>query len=114
MRIKSIKKEIRSKESITSKEDQSGTHGKNERKRLGRHKFVEQDVDVKLSEELTGSLRELTQDGNLLRDRFKSFQRRHIIEPRNPVVPHRKYKRKIVVKRSYKNASTDKRTQGKR
>lgn len=127
VRIKSLKREIRRRDDDgkRSKTDRRNTRLNNNNsnnsnddsnnnindgitgdvtKRLGRHKFVEPDVDVKLSDELTGSLRGLSQDGNLIRDRFKSFQRRNIIEPRNPVLPHRKYKRKVVVRRSYKNA----------
>ena len=73
-------------------------------KRLGKHKFIEPDTAVAVSDELVATLRELKPDGNLLKDRFKSFQRRNIIEPRNRVLPHTKYKRKVVVKRSYKNA----------
>jgi len=46
----------------------------NEVIRLSKHKFEEEDEDIKLTEELVGSLRSLKPEGNLLKDRFKSFQ----------------------------------------
>eukprot|EP00897_Mesotaenium_endlicherianum_P004608 jgi/Mesen1/4175/ME000219S03300 len=53
--------------------------------RLGRHKFDAAPVQVLLSEELTGSLRQLKGCCTLARDRFKSLQRRGLLEPRVPV-----------------------------
>jgi len=51
-------------------------------KKFGRHKFEEADLDLNLSEEISGNLRNLKSEGNLLHDRFKSFQKRNVIEPR--------------------------------
>uniref|UniRef100_A0A670ZXT4 Ribosome biogenesis protein NOP53 n=1 Tax=Pseudonaja textilis TaxID=8673 RepID=A0A670ZXT4_PSETE len=51
-------------------------------KRLGRLKYEEPDVDVQLSSELAESLRTLRPEGSILKDRFKSLQKRNIIEPR--------------------------------
>ncbi|KAM9323945.1 ribosome biogenesis protein NOP53 [Gastrophryne carolinensis] len=51
-------------------------------RRLGRLKYKEPDIDVMLSEELTDSLRKLKPEGSLAKDRFKSFQKRSLIEPR--------------------------------
>ncbi|XP_072286733.1 ribosome biogenesis protein NOP53 [Pyxicephalus adspersus] len=51
-------------------------------RRLGRLKYKESDIDVHLSEELTDSLRKLKPEGSLAKDRFKSFQKRNLIEPR--------------------------------
>jgi len=108
MRLKTLKKEIKKTQEQSAeaqakrKEIKELEEGKP--KRLGKHKFVEPDTNVLTSDELVATLRELKPDGNLLRDRFKSLQRRNIIEPRNRVLPHTKYKRKVVVKRSYKNA----------
>merc|ERR1712013_4606 len=108
MRLKTLKKEIR-KEDEKSAETQAKRAAikaleANKPKRIGKHKYVEQDTDVLLSDELVATLRELKPDGNLLQDRFKSLQRRNIIEPRNRVLPHTRYRRKVVVKRSYKNS----------
>jgi len=108
MRLKTLKKEIKKTQEQSAeaqakrKEIKELEEGKP--KRLGRNKFVEPDTNVLTSDELVATLRELKPDGNLLKDRFKSLQRRNIIEPRNRVLPHTKYKRKVVVKRSYKNA----------
>merc|ERR1712018_408255 len=67
------------------------------------HKYEEQDPDLKLSEELTGNLRSLKPEGNLLTDRFKSLQKRNIIETRvKQKIVRNKRKRKLAEKRNYK------------
>ncbi|XP_014438642.2 LOW QUALITY PROTEIN: ribosome biogenesis protein NOP53 [Tupaia chinensis] len=71
-------------------------------RRLGRLKYQAPDIDVQLSSELSGSLRTLKPEGNILRDRFKSFQRRNMIEPRERAKFKRKYKVKLVEKRSFR------------
>ncbi|KAL2652568.1 hypothetical protein R1flu_020696 [Riccia fluitans] len=50
--------------------------------RLGKHKFKPARVQVLLTEEVTGSLRQIKGCYTLARDRFKSLERRGIIEPR--------------------------------
>ncbi|KAL3690078.1 hypothetical protein R1sor_016387 [Riccia sorocarpa] len=50
--------------------------------RLGKHKFKPAPVQVLLTEEVTGSLRQIKGCYTLARDRFKSLERRGIIEPR--------------------------------
>ncbi|XP_050210836.1 ribosome biogenesis protein NOP53 [Mercurialis annua] len=49
--------------------------------RLGKHKFVPAPSQVLLSEEITGSLRKLKGCCSLLRDRFKSIEKRGLIAP---------------------------------
>nr|XP_019608221.1 PREDICTED: glioma tumor suppressor candidate region gene 2 protein isoform X2 [Rhinolophus sinicus] len=71
-------------------------------RRLGRLKYQAPDIDVQLSSELSGSLRTLKPEGNILRDRFKSFQRRNMIEPRERAKFKRKYKVKLVEKRAFR------------
>ncbi|XP_008820473.1 ribosome biogenesis protein NOP53 isoform X2 [Nannospalax galili] len=71
-------------------------------RRLGRLKYQDPDIDVQLSSELTGSLRTLKPEGNILRDRFKSFQKRNMIEPRERAKFKRKYKVKLVEKRAFR------------
>uniref|UniRef100_A0A3Q4GHP5 Ribosome biogenesis protein NOP53 n=1 Tax=Neolamprologus brichardi TaxID=32507 RepID=A0A3Q4GHP5_NEOBR len=51
-------------------------------RRLGKLKFQPQDMEVQLSDELAGSLRQLKPEGSVLMDRFKSLQKRNLIEPR--------------------------------
>lgn len=62
--------------------------------RLGRHKFKPEPKQVLLSSEVTGSLRKLKAYPMLMRDRYRSLQRRGIVEPRLPV--KRKEKKKWV------------------
>ncbi|XP_048225061.1 ribosome biogenesis protein NOP53 isoform X2 [Perognathus longimembris pacificus] len=71
-------------------------------RRLGRLKYQDPDIDVQLSSELSGSLRTLKPEGNILRDRFKSFQRRNMIEPRERAKFKRKYKVKLVERRAFR------------
>lgn len=71
-------------------------------RRLGRLKYQTPDIDVQLSSELSDSLRTLKPEGNILRDRFKSFQRRNMIEPRERAKFKRKYKVKLVEKRAFR------------
>ena len=66
-------------------------------------KFEEPEVDLKLSNELTGNLRSMKPEGNILDDRFKAFQKRNIIETRTKrKISKPKHKRKKAEKRSYK------------
>ncbi|KAG8448832.1 hypothetical protein GDO86_015777 [Hymenochirus boettgeri] len=51
-------------------------------RRLGRLKYKDPEIEVLLSDELPESLRKLKPEGNIATDRFKSFQKRNIIEPR--------------------------------
>ncbi|XP_039105922.1 ribosome biogenesis protein NOP53 isoform X2 [Hyaena hyaena] len=71
-------------------------------RRLGRLKYQDPDIDVQLSSELSGSLRTLKPEGNILRDRFKSFQKRNMIEPRERAKFKRKYKVKLVERRAFR------------
>lgn len=75
----------------------------NKPRRLGRLKYQDPDIDVQLSSELSGSLRTLKPEGNILRDRFKSFQKRNMIEPRERAKFKRKYKVKLVEKRAFRD-----------
>ncbi|KAL5799775.1 hypothetical protein ACOSQ3_032871 [Xanthoceras sorbifolium] len=49
--------------------------------RLGRHKFVPAPTQVLLSEEINGSLRKLKGCSTLVKDRFKSLEKRGLIYP---------------------------------
>jgi len=86
-RVKSIRKEVESEAKVqTDKQKQRQIeyehHEKFGTKKFGRHKFENPDLDLNLSEELTGNLRTMKTEGNLLHDRFKSLQKRNIIEAR--------------------------------
>ncbi|XP_056297794.1 ribosome biogenesis protein NOP53 [Pseudoliparis swirei] len=69
-------------------------------RRLGKLKFEPQDMEVQLSDELAGSLRQLKPEGSVLKDRFKSLQKRNMIEPRDRA----KFKRRLKVKYQEKRA----------
>ncbi|XP_037632060.1 ribosome biogenesis protein NOP53 [Sebastes umbrosus] len=69
-------------------------------RRLGKLKFQAQDMEVQLSDELAGSLRQLKPEGSVLKDRFKSLQKRNLIEPRERA----KFKRRLKVKYQEKRA----------
>ncbi|KAK9240750.1 hypothetical protein V1525DRAFT_394870 [Lipomyces kononenkoae] len=71
--------------------------------KLGKYAIMERPVAVKLSDELTDSLRLVKPEGNPAKDRFISLQERGIIESRVQVMPGRKYKKKVTEKWSYKD-----------
>lgn len=70
--------------------------------KLSHYKYEAPDIELNLSEELSGSLRTIKTDGNLLEDRFKSLQRRNLIESRTKQLFKRKYKLKEIAKKSCK------------
>lgn len=49
--------------------------------RLGKHAFEEAEIDVNLPEDISGNLRNIMPEGNILKDRYKSMQRRNIVAP---------------------------------
>uniref|UniRef100_A0A8C8S611 Ribosome biogenesis protein NOP53 n=1 Tax=Pelusios castaneus TaxID=367368 RepID=A0A8C8S611_9SAUR len=71
-------------------------------RRLGRLKYEDPDLEVQLSTELAESLRTLKPEGSILRDRFKSLQKRNLIEPRERAKFKRKYRLKYVEKRAFR------------
>ncbi|XP_061574987.1 ribosome biogenesis protein NOP53 [Cololabis saira] len=71
-------------------------------RRLGKLKFQAQDMEVQLSDELAGSLRRLKPEGSVLKDRFKSLQKRNLIEPRERIKFKRGLKVKYTEKRAFK------------
>ncbi|XP_076590676.1 ribosome biogenesis protein NOP53 [Chaetodon auriga] len=71
-------------------------------RRLGKLKFQAPDLEVQLSDELAGSLRQLKPEGSVLKDRFKSLQKRNLIEPRERAKFKRRHKLKYVEKRAFR------------
>ncbi|NXA57321.1 NOP53 protein, partial [Nothocercus julius] len=74
-------------------------------RRLGRLKYQDPSLEVQLSDELAESLRVLKPEGSVLRDRFKSLQRRNLIEPRERARFKRKYRLKYVEKRAFREVT---------
>eukprot|EP00061_Rhincodon_typus_P016896 g45348.t1 len=85
-RLRSIKGEVKELELKLAKRKAKRVEKRkaeaNKPRRLGRLKYEDPDLDVKLSDELTGTLRALKPEGSILADRFKSLQKRNLIEPR--------------------------------
>ncbi|KAI3654469.1 hypothetical protein MP228_001188 [Amoeboaphelidium protococcarum] len=73
-----------------------------ETKQLSKYNFEPLPIAIKLTEELPGSLRELTPESNPLKERFNRLQQRNIIETRLPVMRKRKYQQKMVETHLYK------------
>ncbi|KAF4076688.1 hypothetical protein AMELA_G00217960 [Ameiurus melas] len=71
-------------------------------RRLGKLRFQAPDLEVQLSDELAGSLRRLKPEGSIVKDRFKSLQKRNLIEPRERAKFKRKHKVKYVEKRAFR------------
>lgn len=49
--------------------------------RLGKVPFEEEEIDFNAPESISGNLRNITPEGSLLKDRYKSLQRRNILAP---------------------------------
>jgi nucleolar protein 53 len=73
------------------------------RRRLGKAKIPDAPLEVVLAEELEDSLRRLKPEGNLLTDRFRSMMLRGKVETRAPIWQHKKPKRTVTEKWSYKD-----------
>lgn len=105
-RLRSFKKEIREQEAKTAERLKKKEAKAREKQlapiQLSNYKYEAPDIEVKLSDELTGNLRNLKPEGSLLEDRYKSLQRRNIIETRIKQKVVKRLKRKRVEKRSYK------------
>ncbi|KAM4695717.1 LOW QUALITY PROTEIN: ribosome biogenesis protein NOP53 [Rhinophrynus dorsalis] len=74
-------------------------------RRLGRLKYQEPAIDLLLSDDLPESLRKLKPEGSVVSDRFKSFQKRNLIEPRERAKFKRKLKVKYVEKRAFREVT---------
>merc|ERR1711963_912042 len=98
LRIPTLKAEIRKQE---AKEQEEQEQMKFKTKRLGEIKYEEPEVELKLSDELVGSLREVKPEGHMLKDVYKSLQRRNILEPRIRQKNKPRYKRKVYTKKSH-------------
>jgi len=105
-RLKSIKKELKADE-VLSVENEEKRKAALEKKmsgplKLSNYNYEPQEIEIKLSDELTGNLRNLKQEGSLLEDRFKSMQRRNMIEVRVKQKTVKRLKRKTYEKRTHK------------
>jgi len=101
-RLPEILKEIEDKESNLVKEKEQKERIKkeyeNKPKKLGKYNFEDLPEDVLLVSEIPSTLRTLKVQGNIYTDRFRSLQKRNIIETRKLVKLKRRYKRKSFEK----------------
>jgi len=104
-RIKSMKKELRAAEEATKERQAKKELIKRDKlmmpTQLSQYKYKASEIELKLSSELTGNLRNLKPEGSVLEDRYKSMQRRNIVETR-VVQKASRAKTKKVDKRSHK------------
>lgn len=83
--VKALKQEI----VITELELQLNRESKKDRElkkreqphRLSRYAFEEAEIDINLPEDISGNLRNIVPEGSMLKDRFKSMQKRNIVAP---------------------------------
>merc|ERR1712060_210180 len=105
-RLKSIRKELKSEEVLAAENEEKRKAAKEEKMagplKLSNYNYEPQEIEIKLSEELTGNLRNLKQEGSLLEDRFKSMQRRNMIEVRVKQKTVKRLKRKTFEKKGHK------------
>lgn len=109
--IKDLKKQLKdlsNLDEILEKQAVKDQSQPNEKKRKRREKlfkysFVETPLEVKLSDELSGNLKNLKPEGNLYYDQMLSLQSSGKIESRVPVNKKRKYTKKITEKWTYKD-----------
>lgn len=106
-----MKKEFALRDKVTEFRQQVKEIKKKEKRllpaTLSATKFEENEIPIKLGDELTGNLRSLKPEGNILEERFKSFQKRNIMETRTMGKnPNKTKKKKKVEKRNYKMGFT--------
>jgi nucleolar protein 53 len=86
-----------------NKEDKHDRLVRKGKKKLGsRFEVIEGPIEIKLSNELSDSLRKLKPEGNLLYDQMKNLQSKGMIETRR-ITKGKKGKKKVTEKWSYKD-----------
>lgn len=74
--IKVMEKEL---ESARARKKDAEEKKREQPHRLSKFPFEEEEIDINLPEEISGNLRNVTPQGNILADRYKSMQKRNII-----------------------------------
>ncbi|KAJ3102507.1 Glioma tumor suppressor candidate region protein 2 [Phlyctochytrium planicorne] len=95
--VSQVEQEVKQKEAVPEAKKK-----REKLRRVGPVPFKDQNIEIKLTEELTQGLRQLKPEGNILKDRFTSLQERAIIEPRVPRTRKLRYKRKETESHDYK------------
>eukprot|EP01104_Vermistella_antarctica_P006426 TRINITY_DN17129_c0_g1_i1.p1 TRINITY_DN17129_c0_g1~~TRINITY_DN17129_c0_g1_i1.p1 ORF type:complete len:424 (-),score=115.93 TRINITY_DN17129_c0_g1_i1:74-1345(-) len=103
-RAAAINRELDEEEIERSQRGKKDTGDLSQTRRLSRHKFVESAPAVVLSADLPDALRKRKVVGNAMKDQFEHFQRRNLVEKREPVMMLRRYALRTYNKRgSYKD-----------
>lgn len=107
--IKKVLKEMRQKEVESEERIKKRDEKRIKKLHLGNEARVDEDIVVSLSNELRGNLRQVAVAGNLLEERFKSLQKRGLIEAKGRRTDDKKKKvrtmkkTKMFVKRNHRN-----------
>lgn len=105
-RIRTFKAELRHREEASEARQKRRRQREADKmygaRRLSAYRYEEPELPLKLSDELRDSLRELRPEVNILEDRYKSLQRRNVIETRRQQKKVVKYKPKKALKRSHR------------
>lgn len=83
--------------------DEDVDEGVLRRRKLGKDALQEAPLELVLPDELQDSLRLLKPEGNLLKERFRSFMVRGKVETRKPIQQAKKRRRTITEKWTYKD-----------
>lgn len=101
-KIEEVEKELSSKPIPTHSIE--GKVRKNKKHKLGtKHSVMEDNLEVKFSDELSDSLRKLKPEGSLIYDSVRKLQSSGKIESRVPIRKGRRHKPKITEKWTYKD-----------
>lgn len=96
--IKRVLKEFRQKEIESEERIKKRDEKRIEKLKAGNESRVDEDIVVSLSNELKGNLRQVTVAGNLLEERFKSLQKRGLIEAKGKRTDDKKKKVRRIKK----------------
>lgn len=91
------KSEVQQKKKVEKKEKL-----KYQPRNLSKHKFESPDLEFSMGYEISGNLKNLKVQGNLLKDRFTSLQKRSILQPTIKAPPRKKAKYKKYERESHK------------
>jgi len=101
--LKTWKKEFKAMDEMTVKRQAKKAEDAIEKLKgpvkIGNYKYKPDDIEIKLSDELSGNLRNLKPEGNALQERYKSLQRRNIIEPRQKQKRVKPWTKKVDIRR---------------
>lgn len=87
----------------TKREKSEENKLKRNKKKLFKHRSIDESIEVKLSDELSDSLRKLKPEGNLFYDEMRKLQNSGKVEARVPLKQKKKYAPKITEKWTYKD-----------